>query len=1093
MKIERARFSFLRTLLVILGLFAAPCLLQAQSSEGTLVGTVTDPSDAPVANVSVDVISAQYGQPYHTVTDSVGSYRLENLQPGTYTVTFKAPGFSDLQVDNLILRGSVTTSADGKLQLGSVSKTVIVEAGAGQQIDTQSGQLGESIGKEEVENLPYASFNQATLALTLPGVVDLSPATNGLNNGVGYSVNGTRPRANNFLIDGQDDNDYGITGQAFQPSNIGAVQEFTVLTNSYGAEYGRGGGSVANYIYKSGSNGLHGQAWEVYNGSGLAAIPAQDKFNGALTNPRTDENTFGFDIGGAAVKDKLFFFGSIQWDRTRSAAVGSQFSLPTAAGVATLQALLPNPNVQLLLDSLGGLTAMQNPDGTGKNGPSCLIVSVGPCINSGLFQFIGGSVAQNDRQQYYRADWHVGQNDVLTGAYIRDDSALSPDFFANPGALPAFETQQGGPSQLFRGQWTHTFSGSTVNELRFSYTNIGFSFSPTAATAAGPLANIPEIDFGSDANYPSLGVNGAFPQGRFHKTTQVQDAVSKTVGRHTIKGGVDVTFVSVKDLVPFNSRGDISFQPDNPGADSSLGNFIDNFTGANGSITKVFGNPQVTPTFTLYAPYIQDSWRVKDNLTVSLGLRYEYWGTAGNVLQFPALNTSLGFGIPGATFPNVYSTPQQGDRNNFGPRLGVAYTPHWGRRWLGEDKTVFRAGFGVFYDGIFTNIVDNTAATSPNANGATIIGGAGRGAADASTLLANITATPSALTGVDTIASHLRNPVTYQYNLDVQRELPGKTIVTLAYVGTRGEHLYANQDFNGGTNTFDADNNLIRLNPNFGPITVRDNAGDSKYNSGQVEVERRFHTDLTLRVAYTYAKFIDDVTDVFTTTGGSSFAQNLQCQKCDYGPSALDRRHRLNIAYVWALPYSRANRFTKALTDRWQWASIASFETGVPDTAFDGLDINGDGHSGNDRPDIGNASQPVSAAGFDGSIFGFSPQGTFISVTQINSCFSGGPCTALPASDFHFVIPASGNGNVSRNSLYGPGQWYFDTNVERRFPIPIGKLENQALTFRVELFDALNHANLFTPSFGLLSPVYDQTAPTINGGRFIKLWLKYEF
>jgi len=1072
--------------MAILGVLLLPGLVRAQSSEGTLVGTVTDASGAVVPNASVDAVSPQYGELHHVTTDSVGTYRIENLQPGTYNVTFKAEGFTTFQVGDVILRGSITTATDAVLQVGVLSKTIIVEASAGQQIDTQSGQLGESIGKEEVENLPYTTFNQAELALTLPGVVDLAPATTGLNNGVGFSVNGTRPRANSFLIDGQDDNDYGITGQAFQPSNIGAVQEFTILTNSFGAEYGRAGGSVSNYIYKSGSNALHAQAWEVYNGSGLAAIPAQNKFLGSTSVPRSDENTFGFDLGGAAVKDKLFFFASIQWDRTRSAAVGSQFDYPTAVGQATLQSLLPNPNVQLLLSSLGGLVA--TPSAT--NPAVCLTLSNGGCVQSALFQFIGGSVVSNDRQQYYRADWHLGQNDVLTGAYIRDDSGLSPDFFANPGSLPQFETQQGGPSQIFRAQWTHTFSSTLVNELRTSYTNIGFSFTATPASLAGPLANIPEVDFGPDTNYPSLGINGGFPQGRFHKTTQVQDALSKSIGRHSIKGGVDVTFVTVRDLVPFNSRGDLSFMQDSTGNISSLGNFIDNFTGSTGSITQSFGNPQVTPNFTIYAPYIQDTWRIKENLTLNLGLRYEYWGTPGNSVQFPALNTSLGFGIPGATFPTVFSTPQRGDKNNFGPRLGIAYTPHWGQRFFGQDKTVIRAGFGIFYDGIFTNIVDNTASTSPNANGATLIGGTGRGLADAFGLFSMFTSTPSATAGVDTIAANLRNPITYQYNLDIQRELPGRLVLTLAYVGTRGEHLFANQEFNGGTNNFDVNNNLIRLNPEFGPITVRDNAGDSKYNSAQVELERRFHTNLTARVSYTYSKFIDDVTDVFTTTGGSSFAQNLQCQKCDYGPSALDRKHRLNIAYVWALPYSQKNWLLKAATDRWQWATITSFETGSPETVFDGIDINGDGHSGNDRPDVGNPKLPVTATGFDGSIFGLSAPGTFFSIPQ---CFFGPTCTPEPASAFRFVVPATGNGNVGRNSIYGPGQWYFDTNLERRFPIPMGRLEHQALTFRIEAFNVFNHPNLFNPTFSLFSQNYALTAPTVNGGRTLKLWLKYEF
>lgn len=1062
--------------------------LSAQTSNGTLVGRVTDPTGAAVPNAKIKAVSPDYGQPLEATTDSAGTYRMDSVQPGTYAVTFSAPGFADLQVTDVVMRGSITTTVDGALQVGAVSKTVVVEASAAQTIDTQSGQLGESLGKEEIENLPYTSFNPAELAQTLPGVQDIpagGSAVQGFTNGFGYSVNGTRPRSNNFLIDGQDDNDYSISGQAFQPTNVGAIQEFTILTNSYSAEFGRGGGSVGNYIYKSGTNGVHAQAWEINNDSAFAADPAQNKING-VTIPLFIENTFGFDIGGPVIKDKLFFFASVQWDRTRQRGTGpSQQFLPTAAGVTTLESLLPNPNVQLLLNSLGGLTAPENPDGTGQFQPNCVALGNGrPCVNTGIFQLSGVPEAGNDRQQYYRLDWHLGPNDVLTGAYIRDDSTLSPDFFANPTNLPQFETLQGGPSQIFRGQWTHIFSSRLVNELRFSYTNIDFAFAQTSTTLSGPLANIPEIDFGADTGFPSLGVGSAFPQGRGHKTTQAQDALSYSVGRHTIKGGADITFLTVRDEVPFNSRGDISFV--SGGGFSSLGNFVDDFTGQGGSVSKVFGNPIINPNTTIYAPYIQDTWRVKSNLTFNLGLRYEYWGTLENSLQYPAINYSLGFGIPGSAFPSAFSFQQKPDKTNFGPRLGFAYTPHWGQRIFGQDKTVIRGGYGIFYDGLFTNIVDNTAATAPNATGGTVTGGTGRGAPNAMTQLAAIVPVPNAFTTVDTIANNLKNPRTQQYNLDIQRELPSRFIFTAAYVGTRGANLFVNQDYNP-TVDFGP-----RLNPNFGDILVRSNAGHSNYNSLQLELERRLNTSFTMRASYTYSKFLDNGSEVFTSTGGSSVALDVFNQNSDYGPSAFDRRHRFEMAYVWDLPYSRHDKITKALTDRWQWSSIVTLESGTADTVFDGFDVNGDGRSGNDRPILSNKSASLDNNGIDGVQLGLTTTpGTYFALTQ--NCLNTGICTSAPANTFHFLIPASGLGTIGRNSQFGPGQIFWDTSIERKFPIPMGKLETQSLMFRAEFFNALNHPNLYTPTFNLLSPLYNDAGAYIFGGRTIKFWLRYEF
>ncbi len=1071
----------------LLTVLTMPAVAGAQSSNGTLVGAVTDQTGAVVPNVDVQVVSAQYGQIHQATTDSVGTYRMEGLQPGVYSVTFTAPGLAALRVGSVVIKGSLTTSVNGELQLGAVQSTVTVEAGAAQVIDTQSGQLGESLSRRDLESLPYGSFNAAELAMTLPGVQDIPLGQGAVNaniyEGESFSVNGTRPRANSFLIDGQDDNDWGITGQAYQPTNLGLIQEFTILTNSYSAQYGRGGGSVSNYITKSGSNSLHGEAWEVNQDSYFAADDAADKLIG-VTRPLYIENTFGFDVGGPVIKDKLFFFGTAQWDRSRQRGDGSTFLLPDAAGITTLQSL-PSPNAQLFLASLGGLVA---PSPTAAN-PAVLLPlgndpmgNPRPPVEMTLFARNGVPIAGNDRDWDIRMDWHMGPNDSLTGSYLRDDSALSPDFFANAGALPPYDTNQGGPSQIFKGQWTHTASTKLVNELRFSYTNIDFLFNILPSTLAGPLANVPDITFEA-TELPSLGVSADFPQGRAHKTTQVQEALTYSLGRHTITGGADINFISVRDTLALDTRGSITYFPG--GGYSDFANFIDDFTGASGSINKTFGNPLVLPNVIMYSPYVQDTWRVKENLTLSLGLRYEYWGTPANVLQYPAINYSNGFGLPGATFPSAFSFPQKPDRNNFAPRLGIAYTPRWGKFLFGDQKTVIRAGYGVFYDGLFTGIIDNGAESAPNATGGTITGGPGRGQPNSFATLAAITPAADSTATEETIANNLVNPVTQQFNLDIQRELPGRMILTVSYVGTRGTHLFANQDLNPTVDYGD------RLNPIFGEVVVRTNVGQSWYNSGQVELERSLGTGLTFRAAYTYARFSDDTSEIETTTGLTSYAQDLECQKCDWGPSTFDRRNRLVGSYVWSMPYAKDNRLLKALTDQWQWSGIVTLDSGGPNNPSDGFDNIGNGHPGS-RPDLSNPKQPIDATGIDGSQLGLSAPGTFF---PLSTCYFGEPgvCAPEAASDFHFIINAGGPGSARRDSVFGPGQIYFDTSIQRSFPIPLGRLEHQAIIFRAEFFNAFNHPNLFTPSYVLIDPEYNNTGATISGGRAIKFWLKYQF
>ncbi|HEV2522006.1 MAG TPA: carboxypeptidase regulatory-like domain-containing protein [Candidatus Acidoferrales bacterium] len=1090
-------------------LWAAPIfsIAWAQTSSGTLVGAVTDPTGAVAPKATVSAVSPQFGTPHETHTDSVGTYRMEGLQPGTYTVTITLEGFKTVTVTGVSINGSLTTTINAKLELAPATQTVEIQASAAQIIDTQSGQMGENLSHQEVAELPYLSLNAADLAMTLPGVHDTPQGQGAVNtyvtNGIAFSVNGTRPRANNFLIDGQDDNDYAIAGQAYQPTNWGAIQEVTILTNAYAAEYGRGGGSVTNYIYKSGTNNFHGDLWEINRNSAVAAIPAQDVVSKPVSkNPFDNENTFGFDAGGPVKEDKLFFFGAAQWDRERQAVTGPVFKLPTAAGIATLKANFPtNANVNLFLNAIGSLVSPGLKDIASiatRAGDVC----PGPpaCVEIADFQVAGVNTASNYADWNYRMDWHFTNNDTLTGSAIRDVGSQTPDNFGNPKALPNFQTDVAATSEIFRGQWSHTFTSSLLNELRLSYTSIDFGFDLTPATASGPLANTPSISFGSDINFPSIGVNNLFPEGRAHQIWQVQEALSKTTGKHTIKVGADITVVNVNDTLPLNTRGSITY---NLGTDSSmnnwtsLGNFINDTTGKDpGTISKGFGNPNFNTAATMYAPYVEDTWRIRSNLTLDLGLRYEYWGAMANALQYPSFNVGVGLGLPGislnaSNFQSLFAYKQIPDKRNFAPRVGLAYTPHWGRFLTGEGKTTIRAGYGIFYDGLYSNIVDNSAESQPNTFGGFLPTQVNNGTENASTF-PGISPTPSPTLFLQSMASNLHNPMTQQWNVNMQRELPLGLVLTLAYVGTRGTHLFTNQDFNPGTG-YNSSFGINYSNSDFGEIGIRTNAADSKYNSGQVEVERKIRT-LMLRAAYTYSKFMDDSSEITTFNSMpfvSAYSQVLTNQSSDWGPSSFDQRHRFSITYVWEVPYFHNNSFLKYLTDRWEWSSVASIESGTPGPIEIGFDNIGNGHT-NSRPDLANPEAPLNSFGIDGgNIFvGLTPGAYYDFLCLFTT---PGPCPSKPFSAFHFVVPANVPGNAQRNSVFGPGQIYFDTAIQRDFPIHIGKLENQTLSFRTEMFNAFNHPNLFTPSYTMTDSNYDNTAITINGGRQIRFWLKYSF
>ena len=1075
----------------------------AQTSNGTIAGTITDKSGGALVKATVTATNQDLGKTLGTaVTDSSGGYRIDALFPGKYTVSVKADGFSELKVSDVDVRGSYVSTVSGVLEVGVITATVTVEATIGQELQTQSGEISKSFGEAEIGNLPYANLNPISLVLTGAGVTAGNQSAGGITdnssfgfrtNGLQFSVNGTSPRANNFLIDGQDNNDNSIAGQAFQPDNSAAYGEVTILTNSYSAEYGRGGGSVTNIISKGGTNSFHGSAWELNRNTYYSAIPADQGFAGVCANPGPNcssvgnpvdnENVFGYAFGGPILKNKLFFFQTTQWDRDRVTANGSTLTIPTANGIATLQSLGPNANVDYVVAATAGLrgssTNLATPVHLGNDPVTGL---PRPDVEMGFVQRSGIGEKSNSRTENVKVDWIAAEKDSFSARYIRSDAALTPDLFNFPGQLQPFDSQQGGPSQTIGATWVHTFSARAVNELRASFTEINFSFSPTSGTAANPLSSHAAI---SISGMPTLGFPSNLPQGRGHKTWQYQDAFSYSVGKHSFKAGADVTYLAVVDLIPFNSRGTISYVdggdcgvfvtdpvtnlpvPNCP----ALANFVDDFAGPSGAAAKVFGSPVTKPFVTTYAPYVQDTWRLTTNFTLDLGFRYEYWGTPENTLLFPAADLSAGIGLPGQSFPDKFAHPQQGDLNNFAPRVGLAYTPRMWGRLFGHGRTVIRAGYGIFYDGIFTNILDNTAGASPNAIGFTATSNTGRGVANVSAALAAAQAALNPIATVTTISSNLRNPLTQQWNLNIQRELPGGFILTGAYVGTRGERLFITQAYNPRVVTVPGKSGS-RINTTEGAINVRNSAGDSIYHGAQFQLDRKFSHGLQLRAAYTYSKLLDNGSDVFGPTGGNTinrndFAQNPLCQSCDRGPSIFDIRHRFVGTYIWDLPYIHntsnvATGIAKAITRDWTISGTTTAQTGFNGTIFNGVDSLGDGQSFNDRPIIKDATKGI----FDKARYG-----------------------KLAANTGAGALV----GTIGRGSIPLPGFWNWDFSVQRAFKMPVRHFEGQSLTLRGEAYNGFNHPNLGIPNLNLSASDFGDLAATIYGGRVMKIRLTYAF
>lgn len=1106
-----------RILLAILVLFVGVAVASAQTSNGTVIGLITDPTGSAIVGATVTVTSVDTGAVRTTLTNDQGTFRVESVLPGVYNVSATAPGFQTTVNSGLQVPGTAIISSSMVLRVGTASDRVEVSADNA-VLNTDNGQIDGTIGEQEISSLPIASLNPYELALTLPGVT--STTQGGFSNGVDFNVGGGRPRSNNFLIEGQDNNDAGIQGQGLQPGNDEAVKEVVIIENAYTAEYGHGAGSVSNLIFRSGSNQWHGAVFERLQNNSLDAIDHQDHFNGVTTQTKYRENMPGFRIGGPIIHNKLFFFASYQWDYYRSSANLDVLSIPTAAGLATLKALPANPYLTNLLKAYGPLVGTINPNDTRP------AVPLGPDPVTGVDR---GTVEVGTTQRNLGAnddspeldlkgDYIIGPKDTLNLRFIRTRFTAPFDVFNFKGQLPGFDSDQDGTAYNTGIVESHLFNPNLVNEFRASYGRIGFTFGLPSSTTSNPLAALPVVEF-SGINLNGYGIfPGTVPQGRFHNTYQFQDTVSWTHGKHFLKIGEDIADIRVTDSIPFNFNGIISYASDTrattvpkPGGGTqtftynALSNLIDNFGGPNSTVTQNFGSPKARPRILSQNYFAQDTYRPVADLSLDLGFRYEYNGAPFNAdgTPYPGIDIS---NI--ACFPSAGVTcnlKQKADGSQWGPRVGVAWSPEF----LGNGhKTVIRSGFGVFYDVVFTNIIDNIQATAPNAASPVITSsGSSRGKAAWYQQFANLNPNPRPTNTQEPIADHLLSPRTMHWNLNLEQELPWSTTLQVGYVGERGTHLYGNTQLNPYINDTVS---LARVFPTRGSIVVRDNSGDSEYTGLWSELDHKFNHSFLFRASYTLGRNFDDVSEVFTTNNESSYQVSTYPTPrgtTDWGPSGYDHRQRLALTYIWTPATWHTDGGMKILgniVNNWAVAGVTQFQTGSPENVEVGYDGDGNGIS-NDRPVLGNPKAPLNTYAFDDSWFYGVSGGTLCSGPSL--WYTNNPCEVVTPDSVHWIVAPYGTqpaNPVSRNSLYTKGFQQWDLNIQRSFKLH----EKVTLDFRGELFNAFNHGNVdvnsmnttlisgiptdaFTGDNG--SNVFDDAAPAIAGHRHARLFIRIQF
>ncbi|MDZ4801192.1 MAG: carboxypeptidase regulatory-like domain-containing protein [Bryobacteraceae bacterium] len=769
----------------------------AQTSRGTVTGSVTDATKAAVPGATVEIKQKETNIVRTTSTNESGLYRFDAVDPGTYDVTVKSLGFKTYASRSIPVSAAQILAVDAALEIGDNVTVVEVNSDA-VALQTEAPVRGGTINSTAAVNLPVFSRNPVNLAITLPGVTEQRSDFPGVGT---FSVNGSRGRSNNFLMDGTENNDISVTGQAFQIKIPDAVQEVSVQTANYDAEFGRAGGAVVNIITRSGTNELHGSlGWvpDFTNDDAITSTLSADPniLSRGKLPPGYQQFWYG-TVGGPIKKDRTFFFTSWQEER-RSATNTAVFTTPTVFGqqqIRTALAATPNANplVNRYLEITGQVPGILNPSnqdlGNGR----------------GVAQFGQGVYAfpykYNGRQSLTKGDHRFSDKDMLSLRY-------GYDRYRTPVAtnnFPGFQTSTENHFHNVLLTETHVFSPSLTNELRLPFNRIAFD-APNNAT--NQYAQMPQIAING---LTAVGVSSSYPQGRIANNYGLQDTISWAKGRHTIRTGFDLLLQRSRQFAPASYRGTWNYTASNAQgqAYSQFANFLDDFGGTVGP-ARDFGEPAYYPELFRQQYFVSDRWQIRPNMTLTLGVRYEDFGAPVNSLRTPAYTGLFNIVVDRATRtvsgPFNQANETKRDRNNFSPSIGLTWSPSASQgllgRIFGERKTVFRTGFNMGYDTFFNNIASNASTSAPNfvsTNDPSTPGVNGQGPRGLGSISTRIPTTPRAVRPDDAqglVAGDLVNPYYMKWSFGIQRELPWQLVLDSSYVGTSGVRLYAQEDLN---------------------------------------------------------------------------------------------------------------------------------------------------------------------------------------------------------------------------------------------------------------------------------------------------------
>ena len=1087
----------------------------AQVDSGRITGTVVDSTNAPILGALVSVRNERTNEERTATTTDNGSFAVAALKPSLYAIHVSMDQFAPAELTNVQLSVGQQITRRFTLQVASISSSVTVVESAENAVDTSSARMGVNVNLREVGSLPINGRQLSQLYLQAPGSLNSGSGTFGDIRFSGRAVEQNAIRYDGVegsaIVDASPGNLNGEVPSPFRlQSSLENVQEFRVESNNFPAEYGTGTGGQISVVTKSGSNQFHGSVFEYLRNN---AFDARNTFDTPTTPSALRMNQFGASLGGPIVKDKLFFFAYYEGYRLRS---GINFieAVPSAA-VRNLPVCSAGVAGGFGTGTNNCVNAATQPLLAGFIGPGAL---TGPS-NDPAFDFaqINSTTRVSENSGGIRLDYSINSKHSLYARYFRDQGFNDqPEGVTGRRAVITAWPQNGALSLV------SNLSPNVINEAKFGFNEArttidgqaptinGVDFSAISLSISGNVANAGIAGQGGNSGIASPGGlvrSNSATNGRGQPYTPYTlsfiDSVSWVSGKHNIKFGAEVRL--------------IRFYTDRLGGTtytySNLNNFLNNslqqaqYLGDmsapsvfNGGFT---GNRKGAQEY--YIGYIQDEIKLRPNLTVNMGMRYEYYAPMreanDNYVYFDintgVLTTPDYCQTPTALLPNSNScSPGErkfytGAPTAFGPRISVAWSPFSSRTgFFGGDKSVFRAGFGIYYGPGQTE--DLLQPIESDRVASTLAGGSTINCPGPVTVTYPVV--PSCVS--ENFANNVNNrsfqPRAYspeyrvperihQYSASWQQQWPGQFVTTVAYVGSQGRNLFlrswANKIVSVRTNTNPASNAVVVrefdidqggnsvLRP-YAEVDYKTSGGHDSYNALQTSIIRRSATGLTLSGQYTYSKS-------FGNTSGSNEAKTSHNPfdfEADTGYNAFDVRHTFNMSALYMLPIGRGKRYgggmngaANAIVGNWELGTILNARAGVP------LDVTVT------RPDVlyvdDSGTYFTGPAAGRTAVINVPGGGASRNVRRpdlipgVDPYLKDGTFWLNPAA---FATPEPGGfGNLQRNLLRGPAFAQVDLTLAKRFPIR----EAMSLDFRTEIFNVLNHTNFANPSVSLASAI----------------------